>query len=72
MARRPEHSPDVPLTAQELTEVRHRYARLSDPGLREAYREAFERCQLDGRGRAPSAVHIQVLVQAWKALRKLG
>jgi hypothetical protein len=64
------YSPDVPLTAKEIAEVRLRYAQLSRPGLRDAYTEALERCRLDARGRAPQSVHIQVLVQAWKALRK--
>jgi hypothetical protein len=49
----------VPLTPQELADVRQRYARLSTPGLQEAYKEALERCKLD-----------QELVQAWKVLRK--
>jgi len=52
MANRPDYSPDVPLTAKEVAEVRLRYAQLSRPGLRDAYTEALERCRLDGRGRA--------------------
>jgi hypothetical protein len=71
MANRPDFSPDVPLTAQELADVRQRYARLSIPSLKDAYMEALERCKLDHKGRAPSSVHIQVLVQAWKALRRM-
>jgi hypothetical protein len=70
MADQPDYSPDVPLTAKEVAEVRLRYAQLSRPGLRDAYMEALERCCLDARGRAPHSVHIQVLVQAWKALWK--
>ena len=70
MAERPDYSPDVPLTAVQLGELRHRYAMLSTPGLQMAYAEALERCKLDRRGRPPQSVHIQVLVQAWKALRK--
>jgi hypothetical protein len=50
--------------------VRRRYTMLSTPGLQQAYREALEQCKLDNRGRAPLSVYIQVLVQAWKALRK--
>jgi len=72
MANSPDVSPDVPLTAQELADVRRRYSRLSIPGLQEAYGEAMERCKLDQRGRAPQSIHIQVLVQAWKALRKFA
>jgi hypothetical protein len=67
MANRPDYSPDVPLTAKEIAEVRLRYAQLSRPGLRDVYTKALQRCRLDARGRAPHSVHIQVLVQAWKA-----
>jgi hypothetical protein len=38
--------------------------------LQKAYMEAFERCRLDRRGRPPQTVHIQVLVQVWRVLRK--
>ena len=47
MANQPDYSPDVPLTAKEVAEVRLRYAQLSRPGLRDAYTEALERCRLD-------------------------
>jgi hypothetical protein len=70
MVARPDFSPDVPLTPQQLAELRLRYARLSTSGLQTAYAEALERCKLDKRGRPPQSVHIQVLVQAWKQLRK--
>ena len=70
MTGRPDFSPDKPLSAEELAEVRRRYAQLSTPSLQTTYSEAWERCKLDKRGRAPHSVHIQVLVQAWKALRK--
>jgi hypothetical protein len=39
MVNRPDYSPDVPLTAKELAEVRVRYAQLSRPWLRDALRE---------------------------------
>jgi len=70
MPKRPDFSPDNPLTEIQLAEVRQRYAQLSTPSLQTAYAEALERCKLDKRGRAPQSVHIQVLVQAWKELRK--
>jgi len=71
VAERPDFSPDKPLSTAELAELRQRYAQLSTPGLQTAYTEALERCKLDNRGRPPKSVHIQVLVQAWKQLRKM-
>ena len=70
MAKRPDFTPDQVLSAEQLAEVRHGFSKLSLPSLQTAYSEAWERCKLDRRGRAPNSVHIQVLVQAWKALRK--
>jgi hypothetical protein len=43
---------------------------LSTDLLQKAYEEAFERCRLDRRGRPPQTIHIQVLVQVWRVLRK--
>ncbi len=51
-------------------DVRQNFARLSNASLQTAYTEALERCKLDRRGRPPASIHIQVLVQAWKQLRK--
>jgi hypothetical protein len=70
MAKRTDFSPDPPLTAEQLVELRQQYARLSTSSLQQAYNEALERCKLDRRGRAPASIHIQVLVQVWKQLRK--
>jgi len=70
MAERPDSSPDLPLTPVELTELRQRYTQLSTPSLQTAYAEALDRCKLDQRGRPPNSIHIQVLVQAWRILRK--
>lgn len=72
MANMPDFSPDQVLSAQQLAEVRQGFSKLSLPSLQQAYSEALERCKLDRRGRAPNSVHIQILVQAWKALRKGG
>ena len=63
-------SPDQVLSQEQLAEVRQNFAKLSVPSLQQAYTEALERCRLDRRGRAPASVHVQVLVQAWKQLRK--
>jgi hypothetical protein len=53
-----------------MAEVRQNFAKLSLPSLQTAYSETLERCKLDRRGRAPASIHIQVLVQCWKQLRK--
>jgi hypothetical protein len=68
MERPPE--PDIPLTEQQLADVRRSHAMLSISGLQTAYTEALERCRLDRRGRPPPTVHIQVLVQVWRVLCK--
>jgi hypothetical protein len=70
MARRPDPSPDLPMSAADLAEVRRSFSMLSVDGLRHAYADALERCKLDKRGRPPRAEHLQVLVQAWRVLRK--
>jgi hypothetical protein len=72
MARRPELpiGPDVPLSPADLLELRQRYAMLSRPSLQQVYSDAWERCKLERSGRPPRAKQIQVLVAAWKALRK--
>jgi hypothetical protein len=72
MSQRPDFSPDQVLSPQQLVEVRQNFAKLSVPSLQTAYSEALERCKLDRRGRVPASIHIQVLVQAWKQLRKAG
>jgi hypothetical protein len=71
MANRPEFSPDQVLSTEQLAEVRQNFAKLSVPSLQTAYTEALERCKLDRRGRVPASIHLQVLVQAWKQLRKV-
>lgn len=63
--------PDMPLTPEDLAHLRQQYARLSRHSLEQAYSDALERCQLDDRGRPPGADHIQVLVTAWKSLRRM-
>jgi hypothetical protein len=71
MTDRPDFSPDEVLSEEQLAQLRLNYAKLSVPSLQQAYSEALERCKLDRRGRAPRSVHIQGLVQAWRALRKV-
>jgi hypothetical protein len=72
MANRPDFTPDATLTEEQLVELRQQYARLSTPSLQQAYTEALERCKLDRMGRAPASIHVQVLVQMWRQLRKTG
>jgi hypothetical protein len=74
MSRRPEFptSPDVPLSATDLAELRRRYALLSKPSLQQVYSDAWERCKLERNGRPPRADQMQVLVAAWKMLRRAG
>lgn len=70
LAHRPDPSPDVPLPAEALAELRQRYGMLSRSGLQQVYADALERCKLDNQGRPPRADQIQVLVTAWRVLRK--
>jgi hypothetical protein len=72
MAQRPDSGLDVPMSATDLGEIRRNFSMLSTDGLRHAYADALERCKLDKRGRPPRADQIQVLVQAWRILRKSG
>src|SRR5215469_11676605 len=55
MPERPDPTPDVPLPAEALAELRQRYGMLSKPGLQQVYADALERCRLDKRGRPPRA-----------------
>jgi hypothetical protein len=63
-------SPDIPLTEEQLAQVRNTHSMLSIDLLQKAYTEVLERCRLDRRGQPPKTVHIQVLVQVWRVLRK--
>jgi hypothetical protein len=70
MANRPDFTPEKPYTPEQLSEIRRNFAMLSKPSLQTAYAETLERCKVARDGRPPKAEHIQVLVQAWRALRK--
>jgi hypothetical protein len=63
-------NPDIELTEEQLAQVCNTHPMLSTDHLQKAYTEAFERCRLDRRGQPPQTVHIQVLVQVWRVLRK--
>jgi hypothetical protein len=52
--------------------VSFRRSGLSMSSLQQAYSEALERCKLARDGSPPKAEHIQVLLQAWRQLRRVG
>jgi len=70
MDNRADFSPDAPLSPAALAELCHRYALLSTPSLQQLYADAWKRCKLERNGCPPRAEEIQVLVTAWKALRR--
>ena len=51
--------PDAPLTEEALGNLRRNLARLSTPGLENAYTEAWKRCKLGLTGAPPRAECIQ-------------
>jgi hypothetical protein len=69
MPNRPDPTPDVPLSPEELAQLRQQYERLSRPSLQQVYSDTLERCKLDRQGRPPRADQFQVLVTAWRVLR---
>ena len=71
MAKRPDLSPDHPLSAAQLADLRRVFMQLSPEGLAAAYHAAWQKCKVERQGRAPRAEHIQELVQAWKELRRV-
>jgi hypothetical protein len=70
MAKRPDFTPDSPLSPEALAEFAPPVAMLSTPSLEQVYTDAWDRCKIERSGRLPPAEQIQVLVTAWKALRK--
>jgi len=61
--------PERPLTEQELRALQQNLARLSEPSVKEVYRQAWEECRMKGE-RLPPAKAVQQLVRAWKLLWK--
>jgi hypothetical protein len=72
MSRRPDFTPDRPLSVEQLTGLRERLSRMSMTSLEDFYHAAWLRCQRDRKGALPKAESIQELVQAWRELRKSG
>lgn len=72
MATPPASSPDRPLRPEQLADLRRQFGKLSMTALYDAYHAAWIRCKVEQNGRAPSAAHVQELVQVWRELRKLA
>lgn len=69
MARRPDRGKAEILSEEELKELRHYFAHLRATAVRDFYERAYGDCRLV-YNRPPSPRQIQILVQAWKQLRK--
>ena len=68
MPRRPDPTEfDTPLTKDELAKRRRDLSMLSEHHVRDAYQDAYERCQMKGDA-VPRASAIQELVTVWKLL----
>jgi hypothetical protein len=68
MATRPDSAEfDTPLTNEDLAKRRRDLAMLSEHHVRDAYREAYDRCRMQGEA-LPRASAIQELVTVWKLL----
>jgi hypothetical protein len=70
MTGRPDFTPERPLSAEQLADMRTRFARFCTSSLQHAYAEVLERCKLGRDGRPAKAEFIQEPVQAWKQLRR--
>ncbi len=70
MAHRPNPEEfDRPLTPEQLAEHRRQFSKLSPGHIADAYRQAYEKCRMDG-DRVPHASAVQDLVTLWKLLWK--
>ena len=70
-ARRPDITPDRPLSGQQLVELRGRLSQVSVTAARDFYHAAWIRCGLERNGSWPRAEAMQELVQAWKEMRRV-
>jgi hypothetical protein len=61
---------DMLLSSECFLAAVRRYAMFTPYSPRQVYSNAWERCKLERNGRPRRAEQIQVLVTAWKALRK--
>jgi hypothetical protein len=71
MARRPDPTKheDI-LTSQDLKDLGHSLAHLSESAVRDFYQRAYRDCRIINSHTFPPARAVQELVQAWKQLRK--
>ena len=65
MARRPDRNDTEVLGEDELEQLRHNLAHLSESGVRDFYQRAYEECRI-AYDRIPCPRKIQTLVQVWK------
>ena len=71
MARRPDFGKKEPVwSSEELKEIAHNLALLSEHGVREFYQRAYRECAIINSSTFPAARAIRELVTAWKQLRK--
>lgn len=71
MARRPDFGKREEIwTREDLKEITHNLALLSEHGVREFYQRAYRECNIINSHTFPPARAMQELVQAWKQLRK--
>jgi hypothetical protein len=70
MAHRPNPEEfDRPMSPEQLIERRQQLSKLSPHHVADAYRQAYEKCRMDGE-RVPRASAVQDLVTIWKLLWK--
>jgi hypothetical protein len=67
MAQRLDRGEEEILSDEELKQLRHNLAHLSEPGVRDFYERAYQDCRII-YGRLPSARKMQTLIQVWKQL----
>jgi len=69
MARRPDKREAEMLSKENLAELRHSFAHLSLPAVRDFYEQAYKDCRLI-YNQLPAPRQMQTLVQVWKQLWK--
>jgi hypothetical protein len=71
MARRPDFRKQEKVwSAEDLKEIGRNLAVLSEHAVHEVYQRAYRECAIINSSTFPPARAVQVLVQAWKQLRK--
>jgi len=71
MARRPDFGGKEEVWSRDdLKQISHNLALLSEHGVRDFYERAYRECRIINSSTFPPARAVQELVQAWKQLRK--